>query len=242
MSEFKGFRGPHIFFGLVQFVIYVWFDGTMLETLLFSRLFSVLISSMGNISNAGSRIPEPLLMLTSKCPLKVQVSQVLGTFFLIELLKTGCMDQEHPPQKCLTFYVLSEHIFEWNMCLRLITFEGTPPDWLFEWTNGLSLSEQMFEFTCWVNKTWLTCWVNKWYDNNVLSEQMFEFTCWVNNTWLTCFSEQMVWVNNVLSEHMFEFTCWVNTTWLICWVNKCLESTLRKSGSLARGLPVRDLC
>ena len=28
-------------------------------------------------------------MFTSKCPLKVQISQVLGPFFQIELLKTG---------------------------------------------------------------------------------------------------------------------------------------------------------
>ena len=48
-----------------------------------NNLRSVLIISIRNISNRGSRIPEPLLMFTSKCPLKVQISQVLGPFFQI---------------------------------------------------------------------------------------------------------------------------------------------------------------
>ena len=33
--------------------------------------------------------PKPLLMFTSKCLFKVQISQGLGPFFQIELLKTG---------------------------------------------------------------------------------------------------------------------------------------------------------
>ena len=37
----------------------------------------------------GSRIPEPLLSFTSRYPLRVQISQGLGPFFQIELLKTG---------------------------------------------------------------------------------------------------------------------------------------------------------
>ena len=41
------------------------------------------------ISDAGSRIPEPLLCVTSMCPLRVQISQGLGTFFQIELLKAS---------------------------------------------------------------------------------------------------------------------------------------------------------
>ena len=46
---------------------------------------SVLIISIRKISNCGSQIPEPSLMFNSTCPLKVQISQGLGPFFLIEL-------------------------------------------------------------------------------------------------------------------------------------------------------------
>ena len=38
-----------------------------------------------------SQIPEPLLMFASTCPLRVQISQGLGPFFQIELLKAGRM-------------------------------------------------------------------------------------------------------------------------------------------------------
>ena len=50
---------------------------------------SILIISIHTISNLWSRIPEPLLISTSKYPLKVQISQGLGTLFQVELLKTG---------------------------------------------------------------------------------------------------------------------------------------------------------
>ena len=46
---------------------------------------SVLTISIRKFSNRGSRIPEPLLVFTSKCPLKIQVSQGLGPFFQIEV-------------------------------------------------------------------------------------------------------------------------------------------------------------
>ena len=39
-------------------------------------------------------MPEPLLMFTSPCPLKVQISQGLGPFFQIELLKTVRMSSQ----------------------------------------------------------------------------------------------------------------------------------------------------
>ena len=42
------------------------------------------------ISNRGSRIPEVLLVFTSKCPSEVQISQGLGAFFHISFLKTDC--------------------------------------------------------------------------------------------------------------------------------------------------------
>ena len=42
-----------------------------------------------NMSNGGSRILEPLLVFAVQCPLRVQISQGLGPFFQIELLKTG---------------------------------------------------------------------------------------------------------------------------------------------------------
>ena len=41
------------------------------------------------ISDWGSQIAEPLLMLTAKCPLKVQISQGPGLLIQLELLKTG---------------------------------------------------------------------------------------------------------------------------------------------------------
>ena len=49
--------------------------------------------SIRTISNRGSRIPEPLLVFTSKCPLKAQISQGLGPFVQIQLLKTGSIVQ-----------------------------------------------------------------------------------------------------------------------------------------------------
>ena len=52
-------------------------------------LRSVLMISTCRISNWGSQIPAPFYMFTSRCPLKVQMSQGLGTFFQIELWKTG---------------------------------------------------------------------------------------------------------------------------------------------------------
>ena len=52
-------------------------------------MVSVPILSIRRHSNRGSQIPEPLLMFTSGCPSKLQVSQGLGPFFQIELLKTG---------------------------------------------------------------------------------------------------------------------------------------------------------
>ena len=42
------------------------------------------------VSSSGSQIPEPLLIFTSKCALKAQISQGLGPSFQIELSKTGC--------------------------------------------------------------------------------------------------------------------------------------------------------
>ena len=50
---------------------------------------SVLVISISIIPNRGSRIPEPLLMFTSKCPLNVQISQGLSQILQIELLETG---------------------------------------------------------------------------------------------------------------------------------------------------------
>ena len=40
-------------------------------------------------NNGGSQILEPLLIFTSACPLKAQISQWLGPFFQTELFKTG---------------------------------------------------------------------------------------------------------------------------------------------------------
>ena len=52
-------------------------------------LRSVLIISTRRTSNGGPQIPEPVPTLPSKRPLKVQISQGLGPFLQIELLKTG---------------------------------------------------------------------------------------------------------------------------------------------------------
>ena len=52
-------------------------------------LRSVLTMSICKTSNRGPRIPEAMRVFTSKCPLKVQISQELGIFVQIELLKTG---------------------------------------------------------------------------------------------------------------------------------------------------------
>ena len=38
---------------------------------------------------AHGHITEPMIIFTSTCPLKVQISQGLGPFFQIELLRTG---------------------------------------------------------------------------------------------------------------------------------------------------------
>ena len=48
------------------------------------QLRSVLIISLRNISNWGSQIPQPSLISTSNCPLKLQISQWLGPYFHIE--------------------------------------------------------------------------------------------------------------------------------------------------------------
>lgn len=53
---------------------------------------SVLTASTRKVANRGSRIPEPLLVLTPRGPLKVQISQGMCPFFQIELLKTGRTD------------------------------------------------------------------------------------------------------------------------------------------------------
>ena len=58
----------------------------------YGQLNSPTVSSQDfdhEISNGESRMPEPLLALTSKCPLNAQLSQGLGPFFQIELLKTS---------------------------------------------------------------------------------------------------------------------------------------------------------
>ena len=47
-------------------------------------LGSALMTSARKISNRGPQIPEPLLVFTSKCPFKVQISQGLGPLFQIE--------------------------------------------------------------------------------------------------------------------------------------------------------------
>ena len=51
---------------------------------------SVLMISIQN-NKQRSNIPEPLLTFTSKCPLKVNISQGQGPLFQIKLLKTGHM-------------------------------------------------------------------------------------------------------------------------------------------------------
>ena len=57
------------------------------------------ISIHKKTTNRGSQIPEPLLMFTSKRPLKAQISQGLSPFVQIELLKTGraIQGQKIPP-------------------------------------------------------------------------------------------------------------------------------------------------
>ena len=52
-------------------------------------LRSVLRSLLCNLTNRGPRIPEPLLMFTSTCPLKVHISKGLGPIFQIARLKAG---------------------------------------------------------------------------------------------------------------------------------------------------------
>ena len=59
------------------------------------------------ISNRGSQIPEPLLIFTSKYTLKVQISQGLGSFFQIELLKTGRTSQQNKAVSCIVVRVKS---------------------------------------------------------------------------------------------------------------------------------------
>ena len=56
-----------------------------------AQLRSVLIISIHTTSSWGSQIPKPLIMSNSKHPLKVWISQGLGPFFQIVLLKTGCV-------------------------------------------------------------------------------------------------------------------------------------------------------
>ena len=53
--------------------------GVVLLEVLLPR--SALIISIRRNSNRESQIPEPLLIFTSRCPLKVQISQGLGLFF-----------------------------------------------------------------------------------------------------------------------------------------------------------------
>ena len=49
-------------------------------------VWSVLMISTRKVSNRGSWIPEPLLLLPSECRLKAQISQGLGPLFQIQLL------------------------------------------------------------------------------------------------------------------------------------------------------------
>ena len=44
------------------------------------NVLTVLMISIRIISNRGSQIPDPLLIPTSRCPLKVQISQRLASF------------------------------------------------------------------------------------------------------------------------------------------------------------------
>ena len=53
-----------------------------------SRCIQALVISTRRPSNRGSRTREPLIVLTSACPLTVQISQGLGPFFQIGLSKT----------------------------------------------------------------------------------------------------------------------------------------------------------
>ena len=69
-----------VFFGLI--VPRVFFSGWV-----FFRRHRLIIS-IRTISSWGYQIPEPLLVFASQCPLKVQISQGLGPFFQIYLLKT----------------------------------------------------------------------------------------------------------------------------------------------------------
>ena len=48
---------------------------------------SVLIISTRKLSNWGSQVPEPLLMLTATCALKAQISQGLGPFSRLNFWK-----------------------------------------------------------------------------------------------------------------------------------------------------------
>ena len=75
-------------------------------------LRSVLIISVCINSNSGSQIPEPLLMFTSTCPLKVQIPQGLGPFVQIEFLQTGRREVDHPDRARLR--AMARDMVEYN--------------------------------------------------------------------------------------------------------------------------------
>ena len=88
---------------------------------------SVLPISIRWISNWGSRIPETLLVFTSKCPLKVQISQGLGPFSQIELLRTVCTtsitcEKPKPDQPDL-FYCFCLYFMLFFVCYYLLLFD-----------------------------------------------------------------------------------------------------------------------
>ena len=55
---------------------------------------SVLVDSRRDISKRGSRMPEPWLTISSKCPLEVQSSQRMGPSFQIDISTTDCMQSD----------------------------------------------------------------------------------------------------------------------------------------------------
>ena len=66
-------------------------------------------------SNWGSQIPESLLMFTSTCSLKAQISQGLGTFLQIGLPKTG-----HPFGSfgtCVLVCSQCMYVLVWYVCI-----------------------------------------------------------------------------------------------------------------------------
>ena len=94
------------------------------------RTRSVLVSSIRTISDRGSQIPEPLILLTSECPLEVQISQGLGPFSQVELNKNWPYKHRRPEDGSLLRSTSSKTCFGRAICagdVEALDFKGHLP-------------------------------------------------------------------------------------------------------------------